>query len=130
MRLISQQQLSNTEFVRRVRNYVANLAQVENITEGMWRDWLSDQYRDLSTPITDEDGHEVFLDMDCFEGSDRLEEEVDSIHYWFRCFVKAVPPNVRPHVRREAMLRVIAIASILAARDPVGTAHWWDELEY
>lgn len=125
MNKITHGDLANPEFVRAIREYAAVLARKQNISFRAFRDWLSNTYRDLRVSITDETGAEVFLNLDCFEGTDEFKEEADPIVWWFRDFLTPPPSHITPYVRVEAKERVAVLATILSANDPAGTAHWW-----
>ncbi|MDA5556182.1 hypothetical protein [Shimia sp. MMG029] len=123
MQITTMDQARDTEFLRNLKNYCSNVEEYnpetkkfERIRPCRWLDWLTDEYRDLRETITDENGNEVFLDMEVFE--------VPSIFFWFRDFCKRVPSNIEPRLRPESEGRVIAMATILRARDPEGTRHF------
>lgn len=123
MQITSLNQARDAEFLRNLKAYSSSIEEYnpetkkpELIRPCRWLDWLTDEYRDLKVALTDDEGNEVFLDMEVFE--------VPSIHFWFRDFCKPVPPKVQPRLRREAEGRVVAMSSIIRARDPDGTSHF------
>ena len=110
------EQALNPEFKRDSKNYAAQLMEKIGVSKDECHDWITDIYRDLKEPITDENGMEVFLDMECFE--------VPNIATWFRDFCKRVPDDITPRIHRSTLPRFIAFTSILRARDPSGTKSW------
>ena len=116
MQIITRERARNTCFLRNLKNYCDHLSKEQRFRPCEWLDWLTDVYRDLTEVISNEQGEEVFLDMEEFE--------VPSIHFWFRDFCKPVPSHVEPRLRPESEGRVIAMATILCARDPNGTRHF------
>ena len=112
-RLVSDEELSNPEFVRAVRAKALNL----QIPACLWHDHLVDLYRDLSGVILGSDGSEAYLDMDVFER--------ENIHLWFREFCcRPCPEFVAPRVRAEARERVRILASVLRASYPIEARYW------
>ncbi len=124
MRRITQLELSNPEFIRDLRNYTAFLGKALGLTPWCWRDWMIDLYRDLDPVIIDENGTEVFLDFECFEGTDEFDDEPDTIAYWFRDFCRRVPQHIKPRVRAEARPRIVTMGTLLSVYDPKEAQHW------
>lgn len=116
MRKTTKEQALNPEFKRDAQNYAAKLVEELNLTKDDIHDWITDEYRDLKDTITDEDGNEEFLDMECFE--------TKYIATWFRDFCKRVPDHVTPRIHESTILRLIVFTSILRARDPARTQGW------
>lgn len=118
MQIIKLDQIKDTRILNKIRAYCCIIASEHGLSLQDWLDWLTDQYRDLDEPIFDASGTEVFLDMECFECS--------GIRFWFRDFLKLQPETKPMRLRRKSKPRVLALVNILAARDPEGTAFWFD----
>lgn len=100
------------EFVRDLRRYAASLC----ITPDGWRDYLIAGYRDYAGRIVDQRGKEIALDTEVFT--------IKSIRYWFRDFCRPCTNGMKPRIRRESRKRIIVMASILRALDPVAAMLW------
>lgn len=112
IRMVSDLELRNSEFVRDVRTYAHSL----HITCDRWVDVLSDLYRDFPGVIVGPDGNEAMLDLDVFERP--------HIREWFKEFCIPPLPEVTPRVRREAWERVRVMATILKAAAPMRAVQW------
>ncbi len=106
-------ELDNSDYIRDLRGFAHSL----NFNDEDWHEFLTELYRDFPGWIMDEDGAEVFLNMEEFERP--------SIREWFRDFCcKEVPGHVIPHVRIEARERARILATILRASFPIETRLW------
>lgn len=127
VRLVSDKELSNGEFVRDVRNFAAGLGK----RPADWLDYVLKLYASFEGCIVDGRGRPAHLDTTIFLPTD---QEIDDgvgavIEYrmrnWFEeTFATPVPENVTPHVRIEAKGRFLIVASILRARFPAQAAMW------
>lgn len=99
-------------FLRDLRAY----ARAMQLTPDAWEQFLAAAYRDYPGRIVDRDGEESNLDTSVFDAPE--------IRTWFRDMCRVLPDHVCPRLRREARERYKVLASILRARDPVGTRLW------
>jgi len=112
-RLVSDDEISNPEFIRDVRNFAYSLG----VSSYYWRDYLNNLYRDYKGWIERSDGQDVFLNMRVFE--------FDTHRLWFRDFCcKPTRAHIRPYVRKEARGRAKILATILRATFPKKTMMW------
>lgn len=82
-----------------------------------WKDFLLDAYRDYAGQIVDAQGQVVLLDTGVFDPP--------HIRTWFRDFAcTPLASSVAPRVRPESASRIIVMASILRALDPVKASLW------
>ena len=105
--VVTEAQIMRPGFVRATKNYSASLGVP-------WRNWhgfVTDFYRDVPVIFINDRMQEVHLNMEVFE--------TPSIDYWFRDFVKPVPDDVNPIVRREAKGRVIILATLMRAHSRI-----------
>ena len=101
--VVTERQVQCPENIRALRNYAASLGKPWR----KWHEFLIDFYRDAPFIFVNGRQEEVFLDIEVFE--------TESIDYWFRDFVKPVPPCSRTTVRKEAKSRVAVFASLMRA---------------
>ena len=100
-------------FLRDLRAYALGL----NIKPDRWKDFLLDAYRDYAGLVVDRQGHVVSLDTGVFDAP--------HIRTWFRDFAcTPLISGVVPRLRSESVPRVIVMASILQALDPVRASLW------
>lgn len=100
-------------FVRDIRAYAYEL----NLSADHWKDFLVDSYRDYVGRIVGADGYEVCLDTGVF----------DAIHIrtWFRDFAcTPLAADACPRLHERNIPRILVMASILRAIDPVRTSLW------
>lgn len=100
-------------FLRDLRGYAYSIG----IVPDHWRAYLLDAYRDYAGQIVDRHGHVVLLDTGVFDAP--------HIRTWFRDFAcTARGDHVVSRVRPESVGRIIVMASILRALDPVRASLW------
>lgn len=100
-------------FLRDVRAYAFAL----HIAPERWKDFLLDAYRDYAGQIVDARGNAVSLDTGVFDPP--------HIRTWFRDFAcTPLAPHAAPRVRPESVPRILVMASILRALDPVKASLW------
>lgn len=104
------------QFLTGFRAYVRS----KGISRDQWIGWLDAAYRDYPGRIVDAQGHEVSLDMSVFDRP--------HIRDWFRDLLKRPVAGIQPRLRREAVPRYIAMASILRAVDPVPAMLWGKDI--
>jgi len=114
---VTEKDIGSRQFVLDLKRHARNL----NISFDSWAEYLIGRYRDYSGIIVDAAGCEIELDTEVFA--------LPSIKYWFREFIGKEPlPLMATHVRREAQERVIVMASILRAWEPVKASLWGKEI--
>jgi len=112
-RIVSADELKNPEYVRDVRAAAFRLG----VSFRRWSRYIVDEFSRYPGWIASWDGEPIELDFDDFEGL--------SSEYWFRDFCcTPCPAHVNPRVRKEAVRRVIALATILKALHPKEARHW------
>ncbi|CDO60032.1 hypothetical protein BN1012_Phect1818 [Candidatus Phaeomarinobacter ectocarpi] len=113
MPLVTNKELDNPEFIRDVREYMADLP----VSSWAMLDYLLDGYRDFQGwvyhPLT---GAHLFLDIDEVIECDHRE--------WFRDLCRPIPPETKPFLRPATRDRFRVAATILRLMDRKGTAHW------
>lgn len=121
MQLINLAQVETMETLNNIRAYCHAVALEHRLSNQDWLDWLTNEYRDLREPLIDPGGREVLLDMECFE--------TPTIRFWFRDFLKTQPRSKVLRLRQESRPRLFALMNILAARDPLAAAYWFQSLD-
>ena len=112
-KIVSDDELSNPDFVRDVRNFSANLS----IDPTSWLEALYDMYCQYPGWIVDRNGHEQFLDLEHFE--------VPYIREWFRDWAcSPLSQDVRPRVRGESRERIRVLGTILRTKYPEPAMMW------
>jgi hypothetical protein len=111
--IISDEELSNPDFVRDIRNFASGL----DIDPTYWLETLYNMYCQYPGWIVDRNGQEVFLDLEHFE--------TRFIREWFRDWAcQPIAENVRPRIREESRERIRILGTILKAKYP-GSAMMW-----
>jgi len=114
---VTEREIDARQFVMDLKRHARDLA----IPSDSWAEYLIGRYRDYPGIIVDAAGREIELDTEVFA--------LPSIKYWFREFIGKEPlPLMATHVRREARERVIVMASILRAWEPVKANLWGKEI--
>ncbi|KCZ89734.1 hypothetical protein [Hyphomonas jannaschiana] len=112
-RIVSDEELSNPDFVRDVRNFSAGLA----VDPNSWLEALYNMYCQYPGSIVDRNGRELFLDLEHFE--------VPYIREWFRDWAcSPIDQNVRPRVREESRERIRVLGTVLKAKYPEHAMLW------
>lgn len=132
-RVVTVLESSNPDFVRDVRNYTHSLGWSE--TEFV--DRLLTQLALYEGSFVDADGNDAPVDLntDCLEADTDDLDDAQAVHVEaahqerlrVRCrdtFCKPCPPNMRPHVRVEALEMFLLVATILKAVDPAVAQNW------
>ena len=129
VRVVSDDELSNPEFVRDVRTFAAALP----LCSYQWLTFLEDTYRDFLGRIVCVNGETLELDIDtAFFPNLDLEsvsekEMIDArerVRFWFRDFLKPIAEESAPHIKAVARERVRVVATLLRARFPKESALW------
>ena len=112
-RKVTEREIDDRLFVADLKHHARSL----NVSFDGWAEYLIGLYRDYPGSIVDCSGQPVELDTETLAGA--------SIKYWFREFIGREPvPVTVSHIRREARERVIVMASILKAHQPVRASLW------
>lgn len=112
-RKVTEREIEDRLFVAGLKRHARAL----DVSFDAWAEYLIGLYRDYPGSIVDSSGQPVELDTETLAGA--------SIKYWFREFIGKDPMPVSvSHIRREARSRVIVMASILKAVEPVRASLW------
>lgn len=141
--MLNEAETRNPCLVRVVRNSFFLLTCAYCISPLGWRDFLSNQYRDLQTPILDSAGNPVEVDLDWLDFNEAdnenfcpftacestIEKAVrthdDNLRSYFsETCCEPVRRNVRPVIHKRKRQRFIAMASIIGAAFPGISMHW------
>lgn len=111
--IVAPSALKDGEFVRGIKH----TARQRGVCASEWPEYATNLYRDYPGWIFDpHTGEEVFLDMEpLYEAP---------IEWWRDFCVRPCSPRIVPRVRREAIARVVALASILRACFPAEALLW------
>lgn len=145
VRMLSQAETLNRTLVGVIRNGLFYITCAYGLTPLRWREFLLDRYRDLQTPILDNYGVPIDLDLDWLDcpepvtandngnsvamNDKALEHAVRTYDDNLRCYFREtccepVRRNSKPVVHEVNRHRFIAISSIVAASFPCISQHW------
>lgn len=127
VRLVSDRELSNPEFVRDVRDFGFGLSK----RPSEWLDFVLELFARFEGCVIDDGGHPVRLNTEIFLPTDKqISDGVGAVieyrmRNWFEeTFATPVRANVVPRVRCEARERLRVVATILRARFSIEGMMW------
>jgi len=118
--IVNDAEINEPNLVKAVRNFLSE----NTVKPSQLIDWVFDLYRDLNANIVDQNGEQIFLELDALEYSDDLmdtslaTQEKERLRDWCRTMTTPVAVNATPYVRAEAKERFRLLATIIIAANP------------